>query len=305
MSDVINSILDEIKVLNEQTYKNMTVIGLNVPNGDLDLMSLEIGLDMGLVEITELNEEGSVNEVKVINNAVTPLLLLDGEEIIGSKQNRIVNTTIIIPAKSEKIIPVSCTEKGRWHYKSSKFHYSNHMATSRVRRDKQISVNQSLRNDNSFRSKQSEVWDNIALTEDNLKVNSKSSALYDSYVQRGSDIDEYKSKFRLDENQNGIIVYINGELVGFEIIYNSKRYGEYHSKLLESYIIDAIGKENEESVMGDLNKDELFNKIKESERESYDSVGLGVDYRLEDEEFTGSVMIYDDNLVNASFFRKV
>ena len=74
MTEVINNVLNEINLFQPESYKNMTIIGFNIPEKNpLDLMSLEIGLDLGLVEITEINEGGDVEQVKVINNAVTPL----------------------------------------------------------------------------------------------------------------------------------------------------------------------------------------------------------------------------------------
>jgi hypothetical protein len=36
------------------------------------------------------------------------VLILDGEELVGTKQNRIVNTTILVAAGCEIVIPVSC-----------------------------------------------------------------------------------------------------------------------------------------------------------------------------------------------------
>lgn len=306
MSDILDNILNEITFFKPQQYKNMTLIGLNIPeNNQIDLMPLKTGLEMGLVEISEVNQDGEVGKVRVINNAVTPLLILDGEEVIGAKQNRIVNTTIIIPANSQKDIPVSCTESGRWNYKSDKFCYSNHMASSRVRRDKQHSVSQSLRSSNSFESNQREVWRNIQETEMDLKVNNKTSALHDSYIKKSEEIEEYKKAFNIHKNQNGLIIYINGKPVGFEIIYNSARYGEYHEKLVESYVLDAISKQSEEYEEKEFDEKIFIDKIKESDCEIYESVGLGLDYRLENTELTGSAMIYEGNLINASFFKKV
>ncbi len=305
MSDVIDDVLNQIKFFEAENYENMSVIGVNIPeNNKIDLMSLKTGLDLGLVEISEISKSGSINEVKVINNAVTPLLLLDGEEIIGSKQNRIINTTIIIPGKSEKIIPVSCTESGRWNYTSKKFRYSEHMASSRVRQNKLRSVTGSLRSTSSYQSNQSEVWRNIADTAEDLELNNETNALYDSYTKKGSDIDDYRQAFNLHEKQNGLIVYINGKLVGFELIYNSTRYKEYHNKIIESYIIDAISKKENEYTMKELNNKDIVDEIRTSKREKFDSVGLGMDYRFENDDIEGSAVIYQDNLINASFFMK-
>ena len=55
-------------------------------------------------------------DLKVINKSEVMVLILDGEELVGAKQNRIVNTTILIPAKETVLIPVSCVEQGRWSY---------------------------------------------------------------------------------------------------------------------------------------------------------------------------------------------
>lgn len=306
MSDILDNVLNEIKFFKAQEYKNMTVIGLTIPeNNKIDLMPLKTGLEMGLVEISEVSPDGEVGKVKVINNAVTPLLILDGEEIIGAKQNRIVNATVIIPAKSEKDIPVSCTESGRWNYKTDNFNYSEHMASSRVRRGKLNSVSRSLRSSNRFMSDQQEVWNNIYETEKDLNLNNKTSALHDSYTKKAVDIEDYKRAFKVHENQNGLITYINGKPVGFEIIYNSSRYREYHEKLLESYILDAISRQNEEYDQSEFDEKIFINNIKDSDCEIYESVGLGFDYRLENNELTGSAMIYDGNLINASFFKKV
>lgn len=69
------------------------------------------------------------------NNAVAPLILIDGEEIIGGDQNRIINSTILIDANSEMAVPVSCTENGRWAYKSE-FKQSDYIANYNTRKAK-------------------------------------------------------------------------------------------------------------------------------------------------------------------------
>lgn len=91
---------------------------------------------MGLVTIGECDST-NVEKVKLKNNSVSPLILLDGEEIAGSLQNRIISQTMIIAPKSEIKIPVNCSEKGRNEYKSE-FQYSDYIANSNTRRKKSI-----------------------------------------------------------------------------------------------------------------------------------------------------------------------
>jgi len=53
------------------------------------------------VRITEVDDEGSVPELRVANLGDLPLLLLDGEQLVGAKQNRILNMTVLVAAQSK------------------------------------------------------------------------------------------------------------------------------------------------------------------------------------------------------------
>jgi hypothetical protein len=50
-----------------------------------------------------------------------PVLLMDGEEPIAAKQNRVLNTTVPVAAQARLTIPVSCVEQGRWAYARRRF----------------------------------------------------------------------------------------------------------------------------------------------------------------------------------------
>jgi len=307
MTNVIEDNLESIELLDIQQYQNMTVIGLNTPNTrPPDLMPLDVGLSMGLVEITEVDENGSVGQLNVINNAVTPLLLMDGEEIKGAKQNRIINATMIIPAKSQQIIDVSCSESGRWNYNSQTFKHSYHMASSKVRRSKQESVNNSLRTSNQRISNQSQVWDDIESTQASLNIESSTHAQQDTFISLEKDIDDYLKHFPLQQKQNASIIIINNQVIGMELLYNADKYSQYHQRYMESYIIDAITQQDEhadDNVDAAKLSEEFINRIRLSKIEEYQENNTN-DYRLEDDQITGSFIFYEDNLVNASILRK-
>ena len=68
-----------------------------------------------------MDAAGSVPELVALNPLETSVLLYDGEELLGAKQNRILNVTVLVAAASETRIPVSCVEEGRWHARSATF----------------------------------------------------------------------------------------------------------------------------------------------------------------------------------------
>src|SRR5207249_1949999 len=83
---------------------------------------------------------GSVPRLKVVNRAELPVLLVDGEELIGARQNRVLNTSMLLKEKSETEIPVSCTEQGRWGYASWHFGHSGHIMGHKLRNLKSTTV---------------------------------------------------------------------------------------------------------------------------------------------------------------------
>ncbi|MHB8090907.1 MAG: ARPP-1 family domain-containing protein [Syntrophales bacterium] len=60
--------------------------------------------------VTEVTEGRKVPELRVINLADKPVLLLDGERLSGPKQNRTLNISPPLGEKWETIIPAICTD---------------------------------------------------------------------------------------------------------------------------------------------------------------------------------------------------
>jgi len=46
---------------------------------------------------------------------------MSGEQLLGAKQNRVLNISIMVASNSDLPIRVSCAEAGRWRYQSRKF----------------------------------------------------------------------------------------------------------------------------------------------------------------------------------------
>ena len=56
----------------------------------------------------------SVNDLLVENPTDKPVLLYEGEEVLGAQQNRTFDVTVLVAAGAQAAVPVSCVEAGRW-----------------------------------------------------------------------------------------------------------------------------------------------------------------------------------------------
>ncbi len=165
--NTLQSLLSAVRLGEEQTSQNLTTVPILAPWADLDILPLPEALASVDFTVTEVEGGGSVPEVRVVNRLKRPVLLVEGEEILGALQNRVINSTTLVAPSSELLIPVSCSEQGRWQELSDRFADSGIIAPPSVRVTKAESVSRSLRDGNGRTSDQGAVWeaiDDIALS---------------------------------------------------------------------------------------------------------------------------------------------
>ena len=297
----INGIKIAIELLDSQKYENVEAIPIKSDFfGKKDFLTLKKGYEMNLVEIKEL-EHSTVNTVSCKNDSVAPLILIDGDEITGAMQNRIINDTLLIPAQSTINIPVSCTEHGRWHTKGEG-------DSARTFKPSLYSANHSTRSRKSRasyeeRDYQGDVWDSISEFESRSNFRSVTSSLNDSYENLKDKQNDYLNKFHIEDGQNGVIFIVNGEVKGLELFYNHSIYKEYHEKLCRSYIIEAVV---EKKSVDNIDRLELMNvleNISNSEFKSKKSIGLGNNLKFSNDFGSGSSLVWEDELIHMTFFK--
>ena len=104
-----------------QVHANFALFPLVGDGAGVEYMLLDEALERGLARVTEVSAEGRVLELAFENASGEKILLVDGDELVGAKQNRILNLTILVGAGRRVVIPVSCVEQGRWHYATDDF----------------------------------------------------------------------------------------------------------------------------------------------------------------------------------------
>ena len=292
--------IDEIKLnpgiemLQPQVHENITIIPLKTERIYIDLLTLKKGLELGLVEVKEC-DTSQVNTVIVKNHSVTPLILIDGEEIIGGDQNRIVNSTILIDAESEMKIPVSCSEKHRWAFKSE-FKQSDYIANYKTRRAKEYASRVS----SSF---QDVIWSSIDSLEMEQDFASPTSAMDGSYENIKAAHNQIIKQFKIIDGQTGVLIMVDGQVTGFELFLNSEIYREFHEKILKSYLIDSKIK-NTQFTINIETAQEVIDNACDSSFEKKNSSGIESAYAFENEAGLGTLYLFKDKIVHWSYFKK-
>ena len=307
MQEVVRGYLEQTKVGRKQSFQNLTMYPLvSAYTADVTYILLDEAITRGLIDVVEVDEAGAVSQLKVVNKSPDMVLILDGEELVGAKQNRIVNTTILIQANSTTVIPVSCVEQGRWSYESPRFYSEKRIATSRLRAMKAEQVNLSVQASGEYRSDQGAIWDEISEKAARRDAVSPSMAMSRIYERDAASLDQYMNHFKPADTQVGAVFMINGKLVGLDSFGTAKTFSMVFRKLVQSYALDAIDwfdpEEKFKSLKGDVTR--FLKDAGKANVESHPSVGLGRDCRLTSSLVSGFALSFDTGLLHLSVFAR-
>jgi hypothetical protein len=306
MNQAMADRISDLKIKKPQKHLNMTVFPLVADDiGDPEHEMLADALNEGFLTVEEISEGGSVPDLLVDNKSDHFVLLLDGEEVAGAKQNRVLNTSILLDKRSKTPIPVSCTESGRWAYNSKNFSSSGNIMSSKIRRRKSGSMSESLKSTvSSYASDQGGVWAGIEELHEDACTHSPTSAMKDVFESREADLKKYEEALRPVPGQVGFFAFIDGKPAGCDLFSRNHSFKRVFDQLGKSYAIDALvsRKRKDDAVVKRKDAEVFLKKLPELKEDAFDSVGIGKDYRYEGESIIGSALIAGKTPVHASFF---
>jgi len=246
----------------------------------------------GLMQITEMTDGAAVPELRLQNNSPSAVLLLDGEELLGALQNRVLNLTILAPPKKITILPVSCVESGRWQMQSSVFRAAPHVMYARARAARTRQVTHSMRSTGTRRSDQSAVWTDIAAKASRMHADSPTQSMAAVYDKPAITTEEYVRAFDCGALQAGVLFAIDGHAVGLDLFDHAHTLQRLFPKLVRSYALDAMetataavrrqtGNVSVKSILAGIATATLF---------AQPAVGLGQDVRVSGQAWSGGAL---------------
>ncbi len=289
-------------------FRNLTLFPLvrrSTPTRPLDYLLLEDGIAQGKVRVTELHGGGSVPELRLENTADLPVLLVDGEELVGAKQNRVLNLTILAPAQRTTVIPVSCVEAGRWGMSTADLKTADYMMYPLGRGERLAQVTRSMPSNGTRRSDQGAVWRNIAAKAMRLKALSPTGAMSAIYERHASSVEEFARAFTLQEGQCGVAFAIGGRILGLEVFDHPDVMRRFFQKLVRSYALDALDADptaNEPTSVEAVGA--FITQIGAAQSFAKQALGLGKDVRFNGPDISGAALWAQERYVHLCTFAK-
>lgn len=320
LNTTISTFLSQLNFGSPTTCENLTIVPLlDSQNVEPNYLTMDEGLSTALFQIEELEDGAQVNDIRFRNISEKFALLFEGEELLGAKQNRILNISVLVKPKADQILPVSCVEAGRWHHNhrdrsQQRFRSANRMHYARGRAFENRAVSMSLASRSEIRSDQSGVWAGIAEKSRRMGAHSPSSASDAMFVSTQPQIQTFLEAFEPQPNQIGSVFLINGQVLGMEIFKSEKTHKSLMPKLVQSYALDAIDsaltrKFDGNGKSAEFSKDQLETAVKDfisrfqtSETNQFDGVAEGENFRFNGKQLTGGALVHDDQILHLCAF---
>jgi hypothetical protein len=274
--------LPETRIGDPVQHETLAVFPLFIePQAGVEYLLSDEALADGAVTVEEVSEGGSVPNLLVNNQVESPVLFLEGEELRGAKQNRVLNTSVLVAARSQTTIPVSCVERGRWRYKSHYFGSGGSHGSSKLRHVLKKTVSRSVEEGRGHTSDQGEVWKEVGRQMASLGSHSPTAAMADTYEAYQGRLAEYRERLKYRDEATGLAVAVGGKVVSVDLFDKPGTCRKVWDRLLTGVVLDALeagpGKEPAEraEVQG------LLASLRDAPWQQVPAVGAGEEFRAE------------------------
>ncbi len=250
--DVVRASLEQeppngLRVGPPQIAGTLTLFPIFRVAAGLDYVTLAEAQAQKSVKITERGLWGDVSRLVVKNSGALPILIIDGDILLGLKQDRVVNTTILVPAWSTLEIPVSCVEAGRWRPRSATASLGDFSVSPGVRATKLKSMIRHARVSGKFDTDQRAIWNQVEKYVGSLGVASKTHAYSDIERQRRRQIEERLAQLKPAGGQSGVLAAVGGKPISFDLFDKASTLSRFWQALIGSYITESLATASSEA----------------------------------------------------------
>jgi ARG/rhodanese/phosphatase superfamily protein len=294
--------MPEVRVGEPIRHEALAVFPLFSPNGaGVEYLLSDEAIQAGSVTVEEVSEGGSVPDLLVTNQSDSRVLFIEGEELQGAKQNRVLNTSVLVAAHSKTPIPVSCVEQGRWRYRGRGFSPSGSHSSSKLRRLLKQSVTGSLKAGEGYTSDQIGVWKEVTRQMTSLGSSSPTSAMADTYKAYQERLAEFRDRLKYVEGATGVAVAVGKQVVALDLFDKPSTCAKVWDRLLTGVVMDSLESDKVEQIAEVADVESVLLRLRGTAWEPAPAVGEGSEFRCEaDPQTHASALVFDEILLHGS-----
>jgi hypothetical protein len=296
------STLPDVHVGDPIRHEALAVFPLfSTADGQVDYLLSDEAIGAGSVTVQEVSEGGSVPNLRVTNQGDSRVLFLEGEELRGAKQNRVLNTSVLVAAHSETPIPVSCVEQGRWRYRTRHFESGGSHSSSKMRLILKKSAFLSMKAGHGYTSDQMQVWGEVARQMDSLGSSSETGAMADTYETYRARLDEFRERLKYIEGATGVAVAVGTKVVALDLFDKPSTCAKVWDRLLSGVVMDALEAGPADQVAQRSDVEGLLARLRDGAWEPAPAVGEGQEFRYDaDAETHASALVCGGSVLHGS-----
>jgi len=286
-------------------HHNLTVFPLSWPKSqEPPYVLLGRAIERGEATVEEVDEEGDVPNLGVTNNGQRPILIPEGEILVGAKQNRVVNVTVLVAAHSKFTVPVSCVEQGRWRYQSRHFR-SEFCAPPSLRSKKMRAVHENRASRGTAESDQGEVWDEVAKGLDDLKAHSPTDSLTDGFEAAREKLQQYREELPLPSGTAGVLMARGDQVVGMDLFDSPDTLQVLWERLSDAYFFDALRNRRRRRKANRKSAQQFLQGIAARVNPRVPALGMGDELEIVGDEVVGGALLYSGRICHLAAFTEV
>jgi len=275
-----------------------------------NVLTLEDAVRRSALEIHEHADGATIDSVRLINHADEPVLLLEGDMLLGGKANRALNTTVLVAPHCTQTIPVSCIEVGRWGGEPKIKDVASN-APLRVRAAISCSVSldlaasrYSLRTDpKARRSDQRLVWRRAVRMLEAISEGTTTIDLTYAYAHHAALLRSAVHALPPLPYQVGAIFASPCRgLMAIELSADAATFARLLPRLIESSLIEVLIPGPLVSIQSatDAGAKALLAELLDCELRAYPGVGLGDELRVKTRRLLATALLDSDRLLHLS-----
>jgi hypothetical protein len=236
------------------------------------------------------------------------VLFLDGEHLEGAMQDRVLNASVLVAARHETVIPVSCVERGRWHYAAGRRDFApgpDHAYTElRAMNAERIAT--TTRGNGVRLSDQGAVWADVERKRAQLRAGpSPTSSMRDAYEPRRTDLERIRRAFVAPgPEQTGVLAVAGGCVLALDVFDRASSLADYWDRLVRGYAIDALGTEPVGSAEDAATASGFWGELMhpDADATAHEGVGLGIDVILTSPKTLANALTWEGAVVHLAAF---